>query len=109
MEKIMESVKFSFEERMVAAALFREIDHHAAGRIREEIDRMLFLRRPSVLVLDFSAVEFMDSSGLGLIIGRSEICRSIGARVVLRGLSERLLRLVRLGGVLRIDNVSINQ
>jgi len=51
----------------------------------------------------------MDSSGLGLIIGRSEICRSIGARVVLRGLSERLLRLVRLGGVLRIDNVSINQ
>ncbi len=104
----MESLSFSFEEKLVAVALSREIDHHAARSIREEIDRMLFRHRPSVLVLDFSRVEFMDSSGLGLIIGRSEICRSIGARLELRGLSPRILRLVKLGGVLRIDNVSIN-
>lgn len=104
----MEGLSFSFEEKLVCVALTREIDHHAARRIREEIDRMLFQRRPSVLVLDFSGVEFMDSSGLGLIIGRSELCRTIGASLELRGLSERLLRLVRLGGVLRIDNVCIN-
>ena len=105
----MERIKFSFEEKLVAVSLCKEIDHHAARSIREEIDKMLFRHRPAVLVLDFSSVEFMDSSGLGLIIGRSEICRSLGAELELRGLSERIFKLVKLGGVLRIDNVSIKE
>ena len=109
MENLVEKIKFSFEERLVAVSLCREIDHHAARSIREEIDKMLFSHRPAVLVLDFSLVEFMDSSGLGLIIGRSEMCRSIGASVELRGLSDRILRLVKLGGVMKIDNVSIKR
>lgn len=103
----MEKLKFSVEERLVVASLFEEIDHHAARSLREEIDRLLFKHRPDTLVLDFSGVRFMDSSGLGLIIGRAEICKSIGARVEIRGASNMLLRLLRLGGVEKIDNIRI--
>ena len=104
-----EAVRFLEDGGTLKAKLLSEIDHHAARSIREEIDKMLFSHRPAVLVLDFSLVEFMDSSGLGLIIGRSEMCRSIGASVELRGLSDRILRLVKLGGVMKIDNVSIKR
>ena len=45
-----------------------EIDHHSAKRIRERVDRELDLARPHELVLDFSGVGFMDSSGIGLIM-----------------------------------------
>jgi stage II sporulation protein AA (anti-sigma F factor antagonist) len=103
----MEKLRFSLEERLVAVSILEEIDHHAARSLREEIDRLLFKYRPKTLVLDFSSVRFMDSSGLGLIIGRAEISKSIGASLEIRGLSPMLLRLVRLGGVEKIENIRI--
>ena len=48
-----------------------EIDHHTASAIRQGIDATLFEKRPKKLLLDLSAVSFMDSSGLGLIMGHN--------------------------------------
>ena len=89
------------------AAISCEIDHYSAKRIRERIDPALFRCRPSVLVLDFSAVRFMDSSGIGLIIGRCEVASALGATVRLEGLSERLLKLVRLSGLEKISGLLV--
>lgn len=47
-----------------------ELDHHSARMMREQIDAAVERTRPSVLRLDFSGVGFMDSSGIGLIMGR---------------------------------------
>lgn len=84
-----------------------EIDHHVAGRIRTRIDRMLFERRPQCLVLDFSEVRFMDSSGIALILGRVETAAAVGARVRLTGLSDTLMKLVRLSGIEKIRGLSL--
>jgi len=84
-----------------------EIDHHTAKPIREGIDKALFEKKPELLVLDFSDVRFMDSSGIGLIIGRCEVCRAIGAHVRVVSLSPLLSRLVRLSGIEKIKNLSI--
>ena len=54
----------------LAAYLSGEIDHHAAQSIRREIDAQVDDRLPELLTLDFSGVTFMDSSGVGLILGR---------------------------------------
>ena len=69
----------------------------------------LFRYRPEVLVLNFSEVHFMDSSGIGLIIGRSEVASAVGAKVKLEGLSERLLRLVRLSGLEKISGLLVQR
>ncbi len=100
-------VQFTENGRMLTAHLLNEIDHHSASGLREEIDKMLFLLRPDTLVLDFSAVRFMDSSGIGLIIGRSELLRELGAHLGLTGLGPGLLRLVKLSGIEKIRNISI--
>ncbi len=100
-------VKFSEKEGTLSAILPEEIDHHSAKPIREATDKELFKVRPVFLVLDFGAVGFMDSSGIGLILGRAELCREIGCRVRLKGLSPALMKIVRLSGIEKIDNISI--
>ena len=85
-----------------------ELDHHTARRVREQIDRQVFARRPELLVLDFSGVHFMDSSGIALIIGRVEVARAVGATVRVTGLSPTLRRLVRLSGLEKIRELVIS-
>ena len=102
------SVEFSENGRELTAILGGEIDHHLAKEQREAIDRMLFQRKPQLLVLDFSAVHFMDSSGIALIIGRVEAAKAVGALVRVTGLSPTLRRLVRLSGLDKIRELTIS-
>lgn len=101
------AVKFSEDGRILTASLSGEIDHHTAKLQREGIDEMLFKARPELLVLDFSKVKFMDSSGIGLIIGRAEVCEGIGCKINITGLSETLKKLVRLSGIEKIGCLNI--
>lgn len=102
-----EIVRFSEDGATLRAELLQEIDHHSAKPVREQTDKMLFKLSPDVLELDFSAVRFMDSSGIGLIIGRAEIAASLGCELRLKGLSAQLMRIVRLSGIERIRNITI--
>ncbi len=97
----------SEEGRILTAHLSGEIDHHSAKTMREEIDARLCKDKPSILILDFSSVGFMDSSGIGLIIGRSEIAEALGACVRLRGLSGTMKKVVKLSGIEKIKNITV--
>ncbi len=83
----------------LTALLSGEIDHHTARILREEIDGAAAKARPDRLVLDFSGVQFMDSSGVGLIMGRYQWMKSLGGSVVLANLPERLEKIVSMAGL----------
>ena len=68
----------------LAAYLSGEIDHHAAQSIRREIDAQVDDRLPELLTLDFSGVTFMDSSGVGLILGRGRHISALGGRLTVQ-------------------------
>ncbi len=104
---MQKGVKFSESQSHLTARLSGEIDHHLAKCQREEIDKMLFVAKPKKLILDFSEVRFMDSSGIGLIIGRADICRGIGAVLEVTGLSPQLKKLMKLSGVEKIKEISV--
>ena len=106
---MQERVVFAYDEGAVWAKLKCEIDHHTARQIRDKIDREIFVRRPDVVYLDFSEVRFMDSSGIGLIIGRSQVAEATGSGVRLVGLSNTLMKLIRLAGIEKIKNVYIGK
>ena len=94
-------LKLCAEGKMVTACLIGEIDHHGAGKLREEIDTMLERNHPDTLILDFREVTFMDSSGIGLIMGRY---RALGMKqgcILAEGANEHIQRLLRLSGVHR--------
>ena len=76
----MAKVTFIPGSGTLAAYLSGEIDHHAAQSLRKEIDAQIDDRLPELLTLDFSGVTFMDSSGVGLILGRGPPQRAQGGR-----------------------------
>ena len=65
----------------MTASMRGELDHHTAGEMREQIDSTAKKVRPQKLILDFKEVPFMDSSGIGLILGRVRTAALWGGRV----------------------------
>ena len=106
---MVETVVFVYEDDAVRAKIKCEIDHHTARKIREKNDREIFVHQPSVLYLDFSEVRFMDSSGIGLIIGRSQVAEAVNSTVKLVGLSPSLVKLIRLSGIEKIKNIYLGK
>ena len=103
----MREVKLEYKDGTLYATLLCEIDHHTAKGARESIDEGVRHHRPSVLVIDFSSVGFMDSSGIGLVMGRVSLAQSIGARVRVVGLSRRLYCLMMMSGVNRLEHLTL--
>lgn len=79
-----------------------EIDHHFAKGIREEIDKAIQFNMPSLLILDFGDVTFMDSSGIGLVMGRYKNLQKNGAKLSLLNLPENIYKIMKLAGIDRL-------
>lgn len=92
-------VRLILREGRLTALLSGEIDHHAARELREEIDETATQTRPKMLTLDFSGVQFMDSSGIGLILGRYKLMQTWGGNVTIVNLSPKLEKIVSLSGL----------
>ena len=84
-----------------------EIDHHSALGIREEIDRALIEKTPRRLILDLSETELMDSSGLGLILGRLRKCEEANCAMTLVNPRPQALKILRLAGVEKMLDIRI--
>ncbi|MBE6531765.1 MAG: STAS domain-containing protein [Ruminococcaceae bacterium] len=90
-------------------ALKGEIDHHSAVSVRGEIDKLIYEVRPSKTVLDLSEIDFMDSSGLGLIMGRYALMQRIGGELTLRRPNERIIKIFDLAGLGRIIRIETDK
>ena len=96
------NVKTVFDCGELTALLSGDIDHHAAGNIRLVIDGEIERTRPRLLLLDFRRVRFMDSSGIGLIMGRYRQMQLIGGSVRIANIPKPLERIIALSGILTI-------
>ena len=95
-------VTFSNQQDTLTAYLAGELDHHNAAAIREAVDEMVEGALPKPLVLDFEKVPFMDSSGIGLIMGRYRTMESVGGSLMVEHVSPQLKKLMNLGGLSRL-------
>ena len=73
-----------------------EIDHHSVRALREEIDEKISEISPRELVLDLSRIGFMDSSGLGLILGRYNKMKDVGGTLKIADPGSGALRVLKL-------------
>ena len=93
------TIKTEVARDTLRVTLACEIDHHSAKGIREEIDDLLFAHRPRTLILSLSEVSFMDSSGLGLILGRLTRMEELGGKLILEDPTRQTLKILRLAGL----------
>lgn len=80
----------------------RELDHHEAGKLRAQTDLLIENYQIRQLVFDFSQTEFMDSSGIGVIIGRCRNMGYFGGEVVAQNLNERVQKIFTISGLHKI-------
>lgn len=76
-----------------------ELDHHNAGIIRESVDIEIQSARVRELIFDFTHLDFMDSSGIGILMGRAKLLQSCGGKVVVAGAPGYIERIICLSGL----------
>ena len=96
------SIQIDFQDETLVCQLGGEIDHHTALPCRLSIDEKIESCRPKTVILDFSDVSFMDSSGIGLVMGRYKLLSELGGNLEITGLSDNSYRVMRLAGLDRI-------
>lgn len=93
------SVEINVTGEVVTAYLTGELDHHTAKGMRETIDGAVDLNMPSLLILDFKGITFMDSSGIGLVMGRYRNLLKSGAELHITGASPQIYKMMKLAGI----------
>lgn len=77
----------------------KELDHHIADGIRKEVDRRIVQNGITAVVFDFEETDFMDSSGIGLLMGRYKMVNYVGGTVYAIHLNDKLKKLLQLANV----------
>lgn len=86
-----------------------ELDHHVAKKIRIELDEMISNKRSKNLIFNLEEMNFMDSSGIGVIIGRYKNISKFGGKVAVVGVSKKVDKIFNLAGLYRIIDKYENQ
>ena len=91
--------------RVLCAKLTGDIDHHTARQMRCEIDIAVRENDAQELILDFSGVTFMDSSGIGLVMGRYKLMNERQGRLVIAKTPGYIGKVMRVAGISRLAKV----
>lgn len=93
------AVEIQIRDQVVQAYLSGEIDHHSAVQLRQQIDESVMQADARQLILDFAMVTFMDSSGIGLVMGRFRLMQENEGTVLLRNLPTPIRKVMKLAGL----------
>lgn len=98
---------YGYEQKGGKLTVFipKELDHHEAGKLRAEVDMLIDTYRARCLVFDFSNTEFMDSSGIGVVIGRCRNMNFSGGEVYAKNLNERVEKIFTVSGLKKIIKI----
>lgn len=99
------AAKIEYKQKEIHVFLDGEIDHHSACLIRASIDDAIIHKKPSLLVLDFRQVSFMDSSGIGLVMGRYKLMKTVQGRIRVQNLSPGAYKVMKLAGLERLGEI----
>lgn len=96
------NVKHLVNERMIIFEITEEIDQHSCEILRRRIDYEIQRFMPKKVIFDFNRVVFMDSAGIGLILGRYKTIQNFGGKLELINVKDKLKRIFEISGILNI-------
>ncbi len=95
-------VNHFIEDKLLLFEITEELDHHASEIIRKRADYEIQRFMPKRVVFDFKRVSFMDSAGIGLIIGRYKQTNLYGGKLEIMNVNEKIKRVFEMAGILKI-------
>lgn len=96
------AVQIDMADELMTARIIGDIDHHSAKEMRETIDDAVLKGQIRELELDFRDVSFMDSSGIGLVMGRYKLMQELGGMLHLVNVASHLKKVMVLAGLDRL-------
>ena len=97
--------EFQVIDHCLMVKLPKELDHHRAGYFSQKADAFLFQPEVSHVVFDFEDTEFMDSSGIGIIMGRYKKITPLGGKVYAINVGKQVKRILDLSGMSKLVEV----
>ena len=95
-------VQLSSKNEYLIVAVYGDMDHHSADEIKTRVDREYRTQNYKNIVFDLENVEFMDSAGIGVIVGRYKNVAPAGGKVFAVNISEGIDRILELSGMKKI-------
>ena len=94
------------KDNLIIVRLNGDLDHHIAREIKDEVDGLIVLKRINRIAFDFRNVSFMDSSGIGLIMGRYKKIKAMEGEIFVCNLGITIQRIFKLSGLFKITKHS---
>ena len=95
-------INYSKKDKLLKVEITEEIDHHIVEKIRRKVDDEITRYMPRKTIFDFSRVSFMDSAGIGMIIGRYKMMKLIGGETEIINISPNVKRILEMSGINKI-------
>ncbi len=99
-------IKYDEVDKQLTCQITEEIDHHTTEKIRRILDDEIERYMPRKIVFNFDKVSFMDSAGIGMILGRYKLMKMLGGTVELINVNSSVKKIFEMSGIHRI--ISIN-
>lgn len=99
------SIKVEVNKNILTLHLIGDIDHHSAKEMREIADLNIDTYSPKLLIIDFKDVPFMDTSGIGLVMGRYKLMKSLRGEVKIINSSPYIKRIMSLAGLNKLAQI----
>lgn len=103
-EQTLPSATYEVVNRCLVIRLNKELDHHSALSLREKSDKLIDKGNIKNIIFDFTEAGFMDSSGIGVIMGRYKRVIFTGGKVAVTNVNETVDRIFRISGLYKIIN-----
>lgn len=97
----MES-NYNQEDKLLTIKITEEIDECSVQKIRRRADYEIERYMPKKVIFDFDSVTFMDSAGIGMIIGRYKVANMLGARLEIANLTQSVRKIFEMSGILKL-------
>ena len=99
------NVTYDKKNRLLKLQITEEIDHFMAEKIRNKVDFEIQKYMPKRVLMDFDKVSFMDSAGIGMILGRYKLAKMIGGTLDITNVTPSIKKVLEMSGVLKIINI----
>ena len=94
--------RYSVYRDSLVVHLDKELDHHQAEIIRNDTKEYIEYCQIKNIIFDFCNTTFMDSSGIGMIMGRHKLIKPLGGKIILTGVKDNVERIINVSGLYKL-------
>lgn len=100
------NIDYNEKDKLLTFEVTEEIDHHWSEKIRRQVDDEIERFIPKKVIFDFDKVTFMDSAGIGMLIGRYKSVKMLGGNLELVNVKNNIRKILEMSGIPKIIKIS---